>query len=138
MFKDSEAAERAFYQAIEHSDLTVMTALWETSADCICIHPFAAVLQGFEQILGSWRQIFASEVQLKFQIDPLSRCIQSDLAIHTLHEHITVIGADNQPQPLVATNIYRRSEQGWQMLMHHASPAAGGSVTRPPATHQFH
>jgi ketosteroid isomerase-like protein len=80
-------------------------------------------LQGVRQVRESWRQIFNSNVQLRFRIAGVHRLYQDNLAFHIVYEHITVIGAKEQPaQPIIATNIYRRQKQGWRLVVHHASP----------------
>jgi hypothetical protein len=54
----------------------------------------------------------------------VSRTQDGLLAIHVLHEHISVPGEAAERPPAVATNIYQLTEQGWRMVLHHASPVA--------------
>lgn len=118
-----EAAEYAFYSAIEGINLEAMMAVWEVSDVIVCIHPMGPRLQGVRQVRESWRHIFSSNVQLRFRIAGVHRLYQDNLAFHIVYEHITVIGAKEQPaQPIIATNIYRRQQQGWHLVVHHASP----------------
>lgn len=130
-----EAAEYAFYRAIEGIDLDAMMAVWENSEVIVCIHPMGPRLQGVRQVRESWRRIFSSETRLRFRIDGVHTLCQANLAFHTVYEYITVLGAAEQPaQPVIATNVYRRQQQGWHMVAHHASPAPPmGSDRRTPA-----
>lgn len=122
-FPTPEATESAFYNALERADLAAMMAVWEDSEAIVCIHPLGPRLQGTVQIRENWRRIFNSGVRLRFRISGVHRLMQGDWAIHIIYENITVLGAEEQPaQPIIATNIYRRTPEGWRMVLHHASP----------------
>ena len=55
------------------------------------------------------------------------------LSVHSVYEHITVAGEPRTRPPVVATNVYLRTERGWRMVAHHASPApATGAVETEP------
>jgi ketosteroid isomerase-like protein len=118
------AAEAAFYKAFEAADLGAMMTVWEAGNGILCIHPLGPPLQGVGQVRAGWQQIFANPARLRFQINTLTTRSQAGLAIHTVYEHITVLGAAEQPsQPIVATNVYHHTGQGWRMILHHAAPA---------------
>ncbi len=122
-FATPEEAESAFYHALERADLDAMMAVWEDSEAVVCIHPMGPRLQGAVQIRDAWRRIFSSGSRLRFQVGGIRSLIQADLAIRLVYEHITVLDTEEQPaQPIVATNIYRRTGSGWRMLLHHAFP----------------
>lgn len=136
-FATPESAEYAFYSAIEGINLDAMMAVWEPSETIICIHPMGPRLQGTQQVRESWQRIFTSGARLRFRIDGVYNVCQGDLAVHTIYEHITVLGADEQPvQPIIATNIYRHQQRGWHLVLHHASPGPDmGANRRGPAEH---
>lgn len=128
-----EAAEYAFYSAFESADPDAMMAVWETSEAIVCIHPLGPPLQGCAQIRESWRQIFGSGTRLRFRLSGIRSVVQEGLAIRIVYEHITVLGAEEQPaQPVIATNVYRRTPYGWRMILHHASPAPTAMTEQPP------
>lgn len=134
-----EEAEYAFYSAIEGLNLEVMMAVWEVSDIIVCVHPMGPRLQGVRQVRESWRQIFNSNVQLRFRIAGVHRVYQDNLAFHVVYEHITVIGAEEQPaQPIIATNIYRRQPHGWHLVVHHASPGPVIGENHPRSGDQIH
>jgi len=137
-FPTPETAEFAFYAALETGDLDAMMAVWEGGEHIVCIHPMGPRLQGVAQLRESWRQIFSSGVKLRFHISGAHSVIQDDLAIRVVYEHITVLGVEEQPaQPVIATNVYRRTVGGWRLILHHASPgpASGG---QPNPSSQLH
>ncbi len=128
VFSSPEAAEEAFYRALQTGDIELMMGVWDEDDNISCVHPGSARLDGRAAVRQSWEQIFGSSPGLAFQLTDVTHYYDQNLAVHVLHEHIRV-GRDrhNQP-PVVATNIYRLTENGWRMVMHHAS------ATRPPAT----
>lgn len=115
-------AENAFYEALERSDLEAMMEVWAEDEDIVCIHPGGPRLAGYEQIRSSWAQIFQSRQRLRVRVSH-QVCTQGMmLAIHSLHENFTVEGEPKARPPVVATNVYLRSGNGWRMIAHHASP----------------
>ncbi len=54
------------------------------------------------------------------------------LSVHSVYEHIAVVGEPRARAPVIATNIFLRTERGWRMVAHHASPApvASGAERR--------
>lgn len=121
VFATPADAEAAFYRAFEMADLDTMMAVWEAGDDCVCIHPMGPRLTGATQIRASWQQVFKAPTRLHFRLNHMHQFMTDTMAVHVLYEQITVIGADEQPQPLIATNIYRRTATGWLMVLHHAS-----------------
>ncbi len=123
-FPTPEAAELAFYSAIENADLDAMMNVWLANESSVCIHPLGPRLQGPVQIRASWRQILGSGIRLRFQISAVHRVVQGDVAIRYVQENITIVNAEKQAtQPSITTNIYRQFPQGWRMILHHASPS---------------
>jgi hypothetical protein len=80
-------------------------------------------LAGVEQVRESWRQIFAGGNTLHFRVRHLRSMDGMTFAVHSLYEQIAVAGDSQTRHPVVATNIYMRTENGWRMFAHHASPA---------------
>ncbi|MCP5425543.1 MAG: nuclear transport factor 2 family protein [Gammaproteobacteria bacterium] len=123
-FTTPKEAEAAFYAAFEATNLEAMMLVWEAGNGIVCVHPLGPPLQGMSQVRASWQQIFANPARLRFQISTLSTHVQGGLAVNTVFEHITVLGAAEQPrQPVLSTNVYRQDEKGdWRMILHHATP----------------
>lgn len=121
VFASAQEAEAAFYAAFENADHEAMMAVWSQDEDIECIHPLGDRLVGVAAVSESWRRILARGKRMQFQLRQSNLYQNGQLAIHSLYENIS-IGGKSQP-PLVAVNIYRFNGNGWQMILHHASPA---------------
>lgn len=135
-FKSSLDAETAFYSAFEEADLDKMMAVWDSTARIVCIHPAAPRLVGPAQIRESWRHIFAGGPSMRFAIAERQVIETAELALHVVHEIITVVGEAAPRGPILATNAYRRTADGWLLVLHHASPVTG--VQRQAAPGSIH
>ena len=123
IFPTAQDAEQAFYQALERGDLEAMMSVWSEDDDIVCVHPSGQRLAGQEQVREAWRQMFAGGPGLRVQIAQQLVITGVMLAVHSVHENITVSGEQRPRPPMVATNIYLRTAAGWRMIVHHASPA---------------
>ena len=140
IFPTAQDAENAFYEALERADLEAMMAVWSEDDEIVCVHPAGQRLAGQEQVREAWRQMFAGGANMRVQIT--QRVVTSGImvAVHSVHENITVAGEPGPRPPMVATNVYLRTPAGWRMAAHHASPAparggeapAGGPAPAPP------
>lgn len=142
IYPNSQACEAAFYSAFESADLATMMAVWAEDDDIVCVHPGGPRLSGIEAVRESWRQIFVGGPGLRIRLGEPLITSTMQTAIHTVHENLSVAG-DRRPRlPMIATNVYLRTQWGWRLQLHHASPApgqpktaagdAGGSDTGPP------
>lgn len=132
MFSTPQAAEQAFYDAFQAGNLEDMMRIWAADETIACIHPLQRPLSGVEAIRVGWEQIFTGEPSMEFHITQLHRTQSEDVAIHIVEENI-LVGSDREPHaPVLATNVYRREEDGWRLMLHHASPAPRGAT---PALH---
>ena len=129
LFPTAQDAETAFYEALTKNDLDAMMAVWADDDDVYCVHPNGARITGVEQVRESWRQIFASGQQLSFKLRDQQYVQGMMLAVHSVYEYIAVAGDQRSRAPMIATNIYLRTERGWRMVAHHASPAPAGAAT---------
>ncbi|MAT65266.1 MAG: DUF4440 domain-containing protein [Gammaproteobacteria bacterium] len=119
----SSAAERAFYRAFADCDPQAMAAVWG-QGEVVCVHPGAVPVIGREAVLRSWSGILEGVAALNLRVVLRSRSESGDLAVHLVEEHIAP--AAGAPATLVlATNVYRRGEDGWRLQLHHASVPAG-------------
>jgi uncharacterized protein (TIGR02246 family) len=121
-------AEAAFYEAIERSDLDAMMEVWADDEEIVCVHPTGPRLTGYDQVRESWSEIFKGRQRLQVRLTNQVYVQGMMLAIHSLHENITVTG-DTRPPPIIATNVYVRTANGWRMLVHHASPAPASATS---------
>jgi ketosteroid isomerase-like protein len=108
-----------------------MMAVWADDDDIYCVHPGGARITGMEQVRESWRQIFAGGQTLRFQLREQQQVQGMMLSVHSVYEQITVAGEQRPRGPVIATNIYLRTERGWRMVAHHASPAPATAGAEP-------
>ena len=127
LFASPQDAEAAFYEALAKSDLEAMMAVWADDDDIYCVHPGGARITGVEMVRESWRQIFAGGQTLRFQLREPQQVQGMMLSVHSVYEQITVAGEQRPRGPVVSTNVYLRTERGWRMVVHHASPAPASS-----------
>jgi uncharacterized protein (TIGR02246 family) len=133
IFPTAQDAENAFYEALERSDLEAMMAVWSEDEDIVCVHPAGQRLAGQEQVREAWRQMFAGGPGLRVQITQQVVVSGMMVAVHSVHENITVAGEQRPRPPMVATNVYLRTPAGWRMVVHHASPAPAQAGDAPAA-----
>jgi uncharacterized protein (TIGR02246 family) len=128
-FTTPQDAEDAFYDAIDEKDLEALMAVWEESGETICLLPMMAAQQGKEAIKRLWEPLMQTDIGLDIQTRHLTWIETTDLAIHLIEELVKAPG-QTEAQPVYATNIYRRGDQGWRLLMHQNSP-----TPPPPGLH---
>lgn len=127
VFSSPEAAEEAFYRALHKNDLDLMMAVWDEDENISCVHPGGQRLEGRAAVRQSWEQIFAHSSGMAIHLSDESRYDDQNLTVHVVHEHIR-LGKESQHQPpVIATNVYRLTDNGWRMVMHHASPTRAGN-----------
>ena len=138
-FPTPQDAETAFYEALERGDLEAMMEVWAEDEEIVCVHPTGPRLNGYERVRESWSQIFNSRQRLRVHLSNQVYVQAMMLSIHSLHENILVAGEPKPRPPMVTTNVYVRTGNGWRMLVHHASPApaapASGAAESPKILH---
>lgn len=115
-------AEAAFYCAFESGDLAAMMAVWSDDSDIVCIHPHGPRLVGYQAIRDGWQQILAHSARMRFNVSELNTINNGNLAIRFVNENIHVSGVSEPNFCVMATNVYRRTPNGWRIILHHASP----------------
>jgi uncharacterized protein (TIGR02246 family) len=125
IFPTAQDAENAFYEALERADIEAMMAVWSEDEEIVCVHPAGQRLAGQEQVREAWRQMFAGGPGMRVQVTQQVAVTGMMVAVHSVHENITVTGEQRARPPMVATNVYLRTPSGWRMIVHHASPAPG-------------
>ena len=120
-FKNSDAAEAAFYHAFANCDIKAMESVWAKD-DAVCIHPGASVLVGYAAVIRSWSGILLNAQLPQLRYEVLHKTIQENLAIHIVKESIAPADNPLANAIVIATNIYIRDDvDGWLIREHHAS-----------------
>ena len=126
-FATAEAAEAAFYEAFSSCDVEAMAVVWAEEG-VVCIHPGSAALLGREVVMQSWTSILCNAERPTLHVEVLSRTVSNDMAVHIVEEYLTAGGGARMTSMVLATNVYRREQDGWRLLEHHASlPGPGQS-----------
>ncbi len=120
-FETPEEAEDAFYLAFQNRDANAMMQVWAEDESIVCIHPTGSRLEGPAVIGRRWQSIFEHSPELEFTISDTTRMREGSIAVHVVYEHIRLQKNDRHQAPVVATNIYRLTDEGWRMVLHHAS-----------------
>ncbi|MDE2121469.1 MAG: nuclear transport factor 2 family protein [Betaproteobacteria bacterium] len=118
----AEAAEAAFYEALQAGDTDAVMRVWAEDDEPVCVHPggprlvgAAAIRASYEQLLGGGSLALAPECVL--------RTVTMGCAVHNVVERVRLpAGAGAGFACVLATNVYLRTPQGWRLVLHHASP----------------
>lgn len=138
LFATPHDAEAAFYDAFMKQDLEAMMAVWADDDEVYCVHPRGPRITGVAPVRESWRQIFASAQNVKFQVREQHLLNAMMVSIHSVYEHISMGGETRARGCVLATNIYMRTERGWRMMVHHASPAPAVEKVETPRAKTLH
>ncbi len=130
--REVEAVNAAFYQAFESADLDTMLDLWLEDPETLCVHPGALPVRGTSAINRSWALIMANTPYIQFFLTDVEVSVLAGVASVTCTEN--VLTGDDRTGPdafggarAVATNVFVRTEQGWRLWIHHASPVLSGN-----------
>jgi uncharacterized protein (TIGR02246 family) len=128
-FATAEAAEDAFYDAMQRGDLAAMMSLWADDEDVVCVHPSGARLVGLQAIRASFEEIFAQGGVDVRPADPRVH-LGALVAVHNLVEKVVVSGRQGtEVVECVATNVYVKDAAGWRIVVHHSAPAGESPST---------
>ncbi|OON75322.1 nuclear transport factor 2 family protein [Streptomyces tsukubensis] len=129
--EEVELANTAFYEAMEHGDFDVLSGLWLDEEGVSCVHPGWPVLTGRGEVLRSYALIMANTEYIQFFLTDVTVEVSAGTAVLTCTENILSGGPAPEEgdelgplvgQLVVATNVFRRTSDGWKLWSHHASP----------------
>lgn len=114
----ADEAEIVFYEAFMHGDIDVMAALWADD-NVVCVHPGSGLICGYETVMRSWQHILqgATHMDIRYRVE--NKLVTDDLAVHVVVEEM--LNNNRVMAVVVATNIYKKYENGWLMTEHHGS-----------------
>ena len=119
---DVIALNEDFYRALEALDTERMEKVWHRAEWVTCVHPGGPMLTGWGVIRDSWEQIFKGTQNIRFELSDIGVRIENRTAWVTCTEnilHLSTSGVSNVAA--AATNIFLRTEDGWRLVLHHAS-----------------
>lgn len=124
-----EAANTAFYTAVEHADGAAMARVWdeERPADVTCVHPGWPALRGRGPVLRSWSAVMAGTDYIHFLLTDVAVAVDGDTAVVSCTENVlSGQSGGGGAGAATATNVFRRRADGWRLQVHHASPLLPG------------
>jgi hypothetical protein len=116
-----DEAEAAFYTAFETTDLALMGTVWSDEPSVVCVHPGSDLLRGRTEVLRSWADILNGAERPEIRYRLIQRTVSHELAVHLVEELIRPGGSREEPNRILATNVYLNTSKGWRMTAHHAS-----------------
>jgi uncharacterized protein (TIGR02246 family) len=129
-FATAQDAEDAFYDALDEADAEKLRRVWDDSPEIACLLPMQAFVHG-PDVHKVFEPLTNGEVSLDIQVRHIRWLELGDVAIHCVEETVTVPGHGEQP-PVYATNVFRKRESGWRMVLHQNSPAPPPPGAMPP------
>jgi ketosteroid isomerase-like protein len=111
---------RRFYEALEALDLDAMDAVWEPSSRVSTVHPGGPSVLGWHEVRQSLEAIVDATAYIEFEIADVEVHVEDPAAWVTCTERVT--GADGRVAELAATNVFVLGNDGWRLVVHHASP----------------
>ena len=131
-YNTPQEAEDAFYDALEEGDLKQLLSVWAEADDICCLLPMYPLLQGRQDVADVFTQLFSQGHGVVLAITHLSWIQTDDIAIHQVEETIQDPPPDTPPPPpFYGTNIYRKDNTGWRLIIHQNAP------TPPPPPPEF-
>lgn len=117
------AANERFYLAMNMLNIEEMDDVWANDEMAVCVHPGREALVGYEQIRESWVAIFSSSSSMSIAASNERVQLDGDIAWVVCTETISMMMEEGLAAAAAqATNIFRRTNGRWQMILHHASP----------------
>ena len=114
------AANHAFYDAFENSDLDAMSDIWVHDDRAVCVHPGWTALRGWASVASSWAAMFGGPQQIQFIVTEEHVAVNGDIAWVSCDENLLTTGAS---ATVNALNIFERASDGrWRMIAHHGAP----------------
>lgn len=116
--------EAAFYESLQQADLPRLMACWADEDEICCLHPGGPRLIGSVAIRDAYVALLASG-PVRVHPERIHRLVSDRLAVHSVVERVEVPGDDGGTMAWVlATNVYARTDRGWRLVAHHASPGS--------------
>jgi ketosteroid isomerase-like protein len=125
--REVEAVNATFYEAFENADLDTMQDLWLDDPETLCVHPGALPVRGTGPINRSWALIMANTPYIQFFLTDVEVSVLDGVASVTCTENVLTGDESTGPDAFggakaVATNVFVRTDEGWRLWIHHASP----------------
>ncbi len=109
--------------AMNSLEINEMDEVWMDDGAAICVHPGREAIIGYERIRESWTVIFSASSSMSIAASNERITVAADVAWVTCTETISMMTEEGLAAAAAqATNIFRRMDGRWRMVVHHASP----------------
>ena len=116
-------ANAAFYAAFETLDINAFRQANLASDKDICIHPGWKPLIGWESIRNSWQGIFEHTTYMRITPSDVHAQLHGEVGWVSCFENIySFVGVERMLGQVAATNIFKWTDDGWKLVLHHGSP----------------
>jgi uncharacterized protein (TIGR02246 family) len=116
-------ANNRFYMAMNALDIEEMDEVWADDERAICVHPGREAIIGYERIRESWVAIFSASDSISIAAGQERVQLSNDVAWVACVETISLMIEEGLAAAAAhATNVFRRTNGRWRMVLHHASP----------------
>jgi ketosteroid isomerase-like protein len=117
-------ANQLFYRALDSLDLATMDRVWMQTQWAYCVHAGGDAIVGWDAVRKSWERIFSSTSWIRVTPTGVRIEIISDVAVVTCAESIAAESEGDLGLAVAqATNLFRKTPEGWRLFHHHASSA---------------
>lgn len=119
-----QEAEDAFYDALDEGDLKQLLSVWAESDDICCLLPMHPMIQGRQGVADVFTHLFSQGRGVSLAITHLGWIETDEFAIHQVEQTIQDPPSDTPPPPpFYGTNIYRKDNTGWRLIVHQNAPS---------------
>ncbi len=114
--------ETQFYEALQAADINKLMAVWSDDDDIVCVLPGGPRVVGARAIRASFEAVFANG-GVPVRLERVRRLAHAGAAVHHLLVRVD-LNTDEGVQTawVIVTNVYLKTDQGWRLVAHHASP----------------
>lgn len=114
--------EAQFYEALQNADINKLMAVWSDDDDIVCVLPGGPRVIGPQAIRASFEAVFANG-GIPVRLERVRRLEHPGAAVHHLLVRVDVNTDEGvQTAWVIVTNVYLKTDQGWRLVAHHASP----------------
>jgi ketosteroid isomerase-like protein len=124
-----QRASDQFYAALNsilNGDASPMAEIWSHESDVSTMHPLGGREKGWDAVSASWEGAAQAFSQGSVEVSDLEVHDLGDVAYTLGVEHVDAkAGGRDVHSELRATNIYRRENNAWKVVHHHADADRG-------------
>ena len=128
--------ETQFYEALQRGDIDALMAVWSDDEEIVCVHPGGPRIVGPAAIRATFDSIFANG-SIPVQAERVRTLSTGHCEVHSVLERVDIPTDEGVSTAwVIATNVFVRTDQGWRLVVHHASPGSPKEmqeISEPPS-----